>query len=296
MKMKIITLMVSTAVLGANPAFGMLDDLETKDKPTFSQRIVIEENNENTIPSKNLSWMDLASLPVTFFTSLFEPFMNQKAQEFYKNQITQVTDEGVTHYAYGKVRQGLTTIKNNPSDAFRMGGAIALGWTSVEEYSPLIPLAVGIANNVKYSQTLRAFADSISTETIMQKGLKIALYGGAVYCVASLPATAALDWNSLACEAPNGSYRDSCTIRSAREYLSSDPNLAKVPMCKFDIDCRDLSGKFKEQVVFLPKADVQCLKYRENCDGTLVMRSGTERLCTTLEAIKEQVDKIKTEL
>jgi hypothetical protein len=233
MKRKLITLMVSAAVLGENPAFGMLDDSEKSNNPIRSQTVVTKENDENTVPPKT----------VTFFTSLFEPFTNHNAQEFYKSQMTQVTDEGVTNYAYGKARQCLTTIKNNPSDAFIMGGAMALGWVSVEEYFPLIPLAVGVVNSVKHSQTLCALAGSITSETIMQKGLKIALYGGAVYSVASLPAAAALDWNSLAdpshCPIPEGSYLGSCQNTTVMSYKSTDP-LVPVNTCVLTTQCNSI--------------------------------------------------------
>lgn len=113
--------------------------------------------------------------------------------------------------------------------------------------------------------------------------------------VSSVPAAAASSIYSK-CEAPNGSYRQTCDVRSAKEYQSSDPNLSKVPMCKYDIMCRKLDGKSQQQTIYMPQADVQCLKYRENCDGNLIMRSWDQRLCTTEEAIKAQVNQYRKEL
>jgi hypothetical protein len=114
--------------------------------------------------------------------------------------------------------------------------------------------------------------------------------------VGSIPAAAAASISTSTCQAPTGSYLDTCKVIQQNSYISSDPNLADVPMCKFEFSCTKLNGNQELQTVYLPKADVSCLKYRENCDGHLIMRDSNVRLCTTPEAIKNQVQYLTNDL
>jgi hypothetical protein len=118
---------------------------------------------------------------------------------------------------------------------------VALGWTSVEEYSPLIPLAVGVINDAKYSQTLYKFAHSMTPKTMLQKGLKFALYGGAVYSLASAPMAAALDWGSAdtACSLPEGSYLGSCHNTTVIPYKSTYPYVP-ANICVLKTQCNSI--------------------------------------------------------
>jgi hypothetical protein len=109
---------------------------------------------------------------------------------------------------------------------------------------------------------------------------------------AFLPTTLA-----ASCEPPKGSYTQTCQVTSHNSYRSTDPNLKAFPFCQFDISCEKLGGKNRQsQNILLPESALGCLKYYENCDGRLVMRSGEERLCKTEEEIAEQMRRLDREL
>ncbi len=127
-----------------------------------------------------------------FVTSFFEPFMISRAtcQKIFQ----QIKQEGVS----GILKNIAQIIKNHPTDTFIMLSSFALGCESLESRSLLIHTAVATVSTVRQSQTLVKFTQTLRCETILEKGLKLALYGSAIYGVCSVSAAAALEWNSVA--------------------------------------------------------------------------------------------------
>jgi hypothetical protein len=144
------------------------------------------------------SWSQLAltvaKMPLHFTSSFFEPFI-EGAPHFWsalKDQAEEANKQGVVWYALDKSAKAGSVILNNPLDSITMAGAVALGWTDVADYSPVVPLTVSFVQSIKNSQTLCALAGSIDAQTFLEKGAKIAAYTTAVYMVASMPAAAAV--------------------------------------------------------------------------------------------------------
>lgn len=100
------------------------------------------------------------------------------------------------------------------------------------------------------------------------------------------------------CEPPKGSYRDTCRV-TGKQYESSDVNLAKVKLCKFDLDCAQVvAGKRIQTVTYLPATMKDCLGYIENCNGNPVIRkNGNDYACrgATESDIKKNVEQAERE-
>lgn len=139
----------------------------------------------------------LGKLPILFFTTLFEPFTNQDARDFYKSQGQQIKEEGLLNYGAKQIKRTGQAVKDNPLEAILLGGGVALGWTDVGETTLIVPLAVGTVSGLKNGQSIVTLAKSIRTDGLGDKWLKLALYGSAVYMVASVPVSQALEFNSL---------------------------------------------------------------------------------------------------
>lgn len=97
------------------------------------------------------------------------------------------------------------------------------------------------------------------------------------------------------CPIPQGSYQETCTVKSAKPYHSTDSHLKDVDFCEYNIECKPLNWKEPSHLntKFLAKEDTACLKLMENCDGHLVLREGNDRLCVDPVRAKEHS---KTEL
>jgi hypothetical protein len=115
-----------------------------------------------------------------------------------------------------------------------------------------------------------------------------------VQMVSRLPAAVAAPSD---CPIPEGSYQETCKVKSAKSYHSTDPHLKDVDFCEYSIECKPLNWKEPPHTntKFLAKEDASCLKLMENCDGHLVLREGNDRLCTDPVRAKEH-SKSKTEL
>jgi len=144
------------------------------------------------------SWSQLAltaaKIPLHFTSSFFEPFIESAPHLWsaLKDQAEEANKQGVIWYALDKSAKAGSAILNNPLDSITMAGAVALGWTDVADYSPVVPLTVSFVQSIKNSQTLCTLAGSIDAQTFLEKGAKIAAYTTAVYMVASMPAAAAV--------------------------------------------------------------------------------------------------------
>jgi len=144
------------------------------------------------------SWSQLAltaaKIPLHFTTSFFEPFIESAPHLWsaLKDQAEEANKQGVVWYALDKSAKAGSAILNNPFDAITMAGAVALGWTDIADYSPVVPLTISFVQSIKNSQALCALAGSIDPQTVLEKGTRIALYTTAVYMVASMPAAAAV--------------------------------------------------------------------------------------------------------
>lgn len=99
------------------------------------------------------------------------------------------------------------------------------------------------------------------------------------------------------CPIPEGSYQETCKVKSAKHYRSTDPHLKEVDFCEYNIECKPLNWKEppRSNTKFLAKEDTACLKLMENCDGNLVLREGNDRLCVDPVRAKE-VSRSKAEL
>jgi len=117
-----------------------------------------------------------------------------------------------------------------------------------------------------------------------------------VEMISRLPAAVAAQSD---CPIPEGSYQETCKVKSAKSYHSSDPHLKDVDFCEYTIECKPLNWKEPPHTntKFLAKEDSACLKLMENCDGHLVLREGNDRLCVDPARAKEHSKSLhKTEL
>lgn len=89
------------------------------------------------------------------------------------------------------------------------------------------------------------------------------------------------------CEPPQGSYLDTCKV-SGSVYRSSDSNLAKIDMCKYEMSCKALNGNSVQNTFYVQRSMARCLTFFENCNGQLVVRNSNERVCTTEDVIKSE--------
>jgi hypothetical protein len=98
------------------------------------------------------------------------------------------------------------------------------------------------------------------------------------------------------CEAPRGSYQSTCDVKRATPYSSSDPHLKSIKFCEYTIDCHKLEwDKIQTNHKILTEEDKNCLAKMENCNGKLVIRAGSDALCTDEKTAKQYSDS-KTEL
>ncbi len=139
-----------------------------------------------------------AELVTSFITTLFEPFIDEGAQSFYRDQIQQIKQDG-TGYLWDKIKRSYQAIKSHPLDAASLATGVIFGhYPDLAEFAPIIPTIIGTLNNTRTSFSWLSFAKSIDGTTITNKGIKLVVAGGAVYLAASIPVASALEWNNLA--------------------------------------------------------------------------------------------------
>ena len=197
---KILTLFILIALTSPQISFSSPLDTELEEKNhkgSLSTSSEIFKEEESLLDPSPSSWKDILQIPYLFVTSLFEPFTNQDAQDFYKSQLTQVQEEGITEYTSDKAKKASLAIKNHPLDAISLMGGLALGYTDMGEYTPAIEAVVITANRLKNGKSLINLAQSVDGQALVNKGLKLALIGGVVYIISSVPTAAAYDWNNL---------------------------------------------------------------------------------------------------
>lgn len=162
-----------------------LTEIVTVTNPPF-----VNESTRDT--HRSTSWVDLAKLPILFTKSLFEPFTNENAQNFYQKQVTQIKKKKITGYTWNVVQHIGRTIKEHPLNAFILTGAMLLGCTEIGNYTKLLPAAIVTANTIKNGKFLKSLANSIDNKTLIGRVVKIAFYGGAaLYFLSSIPIASA---------------------------------------------------------------------------------------------------------
>lgn len=148
-----------------------------------------------------ISWTELLKAPVYFVTTFAEPFTCKESRDFFGRQFVQLRDDVRKQGVLGYIGKA---VRERPLDVVGKVGLIC-GAGSEHLGSVLGGSAHLVLSLVKtagaYAQQVEFFkeaASSVDGRTILQKGIKITLYGGMMYLISALPAAAAKEWNSIA--------------------------------------------------------------------------------------------------
>jgi len=179
---------LSCFLLGVSGEILQASNVDTSLSEEFSQE------------GKSPTYKEISSPEVikSFFTTLFEPFIDEKAQSFYCRQAQQFKQNGIG-YIWDKIKRSYQAVKSHPLDAVSLTTGVIIGhYPNLNEFAPFIPKIVQALNNTKVSYSWLSFAKKIDGTTIINKGVKLVVAGGAVYLAASIPVASALEWNNLA--------------------------------------------------------------------------------------------------
>jgi hypothetical protein len=145
---------------------------------------------------------------VLFVATLISPAKTTEgAKQFYKKkgedvvesiktQIKQIRTDGPLTYTANKGKSLVKGIVRNPLDTVTFVGGALLVWTGAEEAFPLLRPCVTTVSNFKLGKGLTNLASSMSVKTRSGKLAKFAVYSTAIFCIASVPVTGALEFSS----------------------------------------------------------------------------------------------------
>ncbi|MBN9343209.1 MAG: hypothetical protein BGO76_03810 [Caedibacter sp. 38-128] len=153
---------------------------------------------ETEIQRPTMSWKQVASIPAHFITSLFEPFTDQDAQTFYNNQLQQIKSNPSgymidTIFAVGRA------VKDHPLDAVSFLAGAVVGHTNLGEVPAISNLnkAITIAKFTKEGTRAVLALQLTSGDTLVKKGMQIAVIGTTLYFISSVPGADAVEFKSL---------------------------------------------------------------------------------------------------
>lgn len=226
--------------------------------------------DEKQTPQVTLS---LWQVPLHFVTTLFDPFINEDAQNFYSNQINEVQNKGIVGYTSNKATDFYNLMaKNSLGDNLTLISAVGLTWTGLGEYLPVAPVVLTTFNTFKTTKSYVDLGNSVLENSVsheyLKKTMRIALYGLAIYGVSSLPI--AYGHQVLTnCKVPDGTFSGSCTDIQVSPYQSTDP-LVPNTSCKLSALCKTTheSIKPKENILFYDYLETPILG---NNNGTLTV-------------------------
>ncbi len=143
---------------------------------------------------KPLLWRTIVMrMPIDFTKSLFEPFIDGEAQDFYTSQIDQVQKDGIISYTFDKFKRMLSAAKSDPLSAFTLAGSIVVGHTSLGQELPVLPLVLTTVNRAKSGKQVYDMARFIRADTYVKKGLNLLMLSTAVYFAAEVPMASAAE-------------------------------------------------------------------------------------------------------
>ncbi|MBA4750313.1 MAG: hypothetical protein H2057_06830 [Alphaproteobacteria bacterium] len=138
-----------------------------------------------------------------FFTSLFEPFIDDKAQAFYQTQKDAIQNQGVFGYGKDFVMTQAQWIRNNPLDAtfdtISLSGIFVFGHTNMAETYPQLLTAY---QALAVARPVTAVLKDISSQDLekwLPRLIEASAYSATLYLVAQFPVIAdAASFNSYA--------------------------------------------------------------------------------------------------
>ena len=147
-----------------------------------------------TIPSQNF-WFQAATVSSHFVGSLFEPFTDTTAQNFYRNQYEQIQQKGIGEYSWEIIKGVGRYAYEKPKHASTLALGAALGWQDPETLNPAFHIALGVVATVKNGQSLNALAETFEGSPSLKTGIKVV-----ILCIgiSSIPTTEALEWMNVA--------------------------------------------------------------------------------------------------
>ncbi len=138
-----------------------------------------------------------------FLTSLFEPFIDDKAQAFYHTQKEAVQTKGVFGYGKDILITQARWAKENPVDAvfdtISLSGALAFGHTNIAAAYPQLLTAYQALGVARPVSAILKDASTQDLEKWLPRLLEVSAYSGAFYLISQFPMGAnAASFNSYA--------------------------------------------------------------------------------------------------
>jgi hypothetical protein len=138
-----------------------------------------------------------------FLTSLFEPFIDDKAQAFYHTQKEAVQTKGIFGYGKDIVITQARWAKENPVDAvfdtISLSGALAFGHTNIAAAYPQLLTAYQALGVARPVSAILKDASTQDLEKWLPRLIEVSAYSGAFYLISQFPMGAnAASFNSYA--------------------------------------------------------------------------------------------------